>query len=129
MHSPVVGVVIKTTLLNWEGKIAYDGLLAPAHMATQATLRKALQAYEVAYNANSIITQLPLVEPSPLLGQPLSEQELAILSAAVRDDLQVIFAKPLVSSNVATGSWVFRRFGYSEKENPNHVAFIMSSGL
>ncbi|RYG66669.1 hypothetical protein EON64_09235 [archaeon] len=31
-----------------EGKIAYDGLLAPVHMASQAALKKALRAYETA---------------------------------------------------------------------------------
>eukprot|EP01031_Cornospumella_fuschlensis_P030444 gene30444-36792_t len=76
MHSPVVGVVIKTTLLNWEGKIVNDGQLVPVHMASQSMLQKALRAYEMAYNTNAIISQLPLVEPSPGLGEPLGEPEL-----------------------------------------------------
>lgn len=129
LHGPVVGVVIKTTLLNWEGKVVYDGLLAPAHMATQAALKKALKAYETAYNSHTIVSQLPLVEPSAPLGSPLSEQEVVILAAAVREDVRAICGRPIIPENAKNGIWIFRRMGYSEQENPNHVALIMTGGI
>lgn len=127
MHMRVVGVKLLMTLLPWDGKIVYDGMLVPDSMATPEQVRKALQAYLRAVDQRTLLTKLRMVPVVSKSARPqgLSSDEIDLLRRSLANDIAFIHAqKPLPQKGVM---WVYRRFGYTEAENPNHMAFIMSS--
>jgi hypothetical protein len=62
MHGPIVGVRVALTLLNWEDRIVYDGLIvADRAPVTAPVLRTYLQQYIHAMDTNRVHIQLSRV--------------------------------------------------------------------
>eukprot|EP01040_Poterioochromonas_malhamensis_P003007 gene3007-3194_t len=70
IHGPINGVKVKMILLNWQNKVAYDGMMSPREMVSKAALKKALQAYLKALNRGTLITSLPKKESVTAHVQP-----------------------------------------------------------
>jgi hypothetical protein len=125
-HGPLIGTGMVVTLLNWEGKIVYDGIFAPAFTPSQSTLHKAIQAYLYAVNTKTLITSLekkPIQLPN--FERFASKQEYQTVYNQVRPCLDQMQMMPFTT--VEAGShWILRRLGCTEEQNPKHnIAFGM----
>ncbi|RYH29092.1 hypothetical protein EON65_09690 [archaeon] len=67
MHTEVMGLALFTHLVNWKGKVTYDGLMSPLCKAPVSPKKKALKAYFRAYNTHRVTTKLELVPPPALV--------------------------------------------------------------
>jgi hypothetical protein len=131
-----IGIVISTTLLNWEGRIAYDGLAIGHKDPIPATRKKKIiEAYVKTMDQGTIITALDKVPPIKKI----------VSSAPTKEDLELLRVKlkPLVKNiaerkqrkvdlNVSLPTnpmdmWVFRRHGYTEKENPDRLLSVFTA--
>ncbi len=137
IHGTISGAKVKTILLNWQNKVVYDGLMAPMEMVTKAALQKAFRAYLKALNTGTLITTLPKNEATAVLVEPykLDQEEYESYRLKYQLELQSIGSKPSpkgfdINRPTSLKSFgehylVFRRFGYTEEENPNHVITVL----
>lgn len=132
-HSPLFSVVIFTTLLNWDGKIVYDGLLMPQYKPSPSTMKRAINAYINAVNNGTLFTKLEKKAPSRFNSKlKISDEEVNALEISLRADLQSIrskrpFVKKFEDSDYSNMKLiVFRRHGYTEQENPDHMISVMN---
>jgi hypothetical protein len=113
------------TFLPFHGYVAFDGLVAGAPPITSGNERKKLyRAYCKAVDEGTLITSLPLVPTPPRTAIPVEVPEL---NAAQTRMLQRLKALSKPSDPEKSLSWVFRRFGYTELENPDHLITIIGS--
>lgn len=134
LHGPVLGVIVTATLVNWRENILYDGILAPTAMASSSEIQQALQAYSDAVDSGSIITAFTK-KSSPGISMPSSGErqkiiaDTELLKVRYTGELQKIrscsLCHPQARSNPMFGHWVFRRWGYTEEENPNHMMVVL----
>ncbi|RYY83097.1 hypothetical protein EON63_11995 [archaeon] len=119
MHTPVVGTVLITHLINWDGKIHYDGHILPLFLAPKKVLRLAMLAYVKAFNTKTIITQLTLIPPAVLT--PPSAADLDEFAVLVADKVRLIMSKAVASEE----EWTMTRSGGREESNPEHLVYIV----
>jgi hypothetical protein len=145
-HGPLIGMKCMMTLLNWEGKIVYDGLLAPIEKVPTKHLKNAVNAYVKAVNTKQILTQL---EKKPIsfdlnptdaglkkveAGEVPEEEtrddiiEIESIRMSMRSELARIKATKSRTLQEMSQTIVFRRFGYTERENPEHMIGLMCGG-
>jgi hypothetical protein len=121
-HSRLIGSRILTTLINWEDKIVYDGLLHPEEQPEKSTVRKALQAYIQAVNKKTLMVTLVKKKVDTPKVEVFSSGEFDRVKTEYRHVLDEMKTFPTIPS-----MWVVRRYGYTEKENPNHLVTLLSS--
>lgn len=117
------------TLLNWQGVIVYDGLMMSAAMASKGKIKEALKAYTDAVDQSILIAQLvkktgslkeipvPVVDPDEVRRLKL---ELSPKLEAIRKE----------KCRKRTGPFdiiIFRRVGYTEEKNPDHMVTIFGN--
>ena len=133
-----IGLTITTTLLNWDGRIVYDGLAlgAPLNAKSFAPTKrsKIISAYIKAMDTNSLIKTLPLIEP-----ENFKLKQSTVSSKVEMDDLkyslrkELAFIKALKYSGNAdelskiNKQWIFRRHGYTEETNSEHLLTILGA--
>jgi hypothetical protein len=134
-------VLMAATLIPWYGRLLYDGVVMPAHgmripqQASPVLAEKLQAAVDTAVNGGRVISQLrdtqrvPSVDPAhprlvPNRDPPTEEEgrymeQLAALPAPVQASMENNF------DEVKPWSWTFRRMGYTEEENPNHMGMVI----
>lgn len=128
LHGVNAGTVVSLTLLNWQGKIVYDGLICASSEKPSIKLtKKAIKAYIQAVDKGKLITSisrtpLPLTEASKLKPAPSVKMLLKLKSSL--DKLKAMSEM----KGIGPTMWVFRRHGYTPRENPNNMISIISSG-
>jgi hypothetical protein len=131
LHSPNVAMVVCLTLLNWEGKICYDGLIAASHEKPSIKLiKKAIKAYINAVDKGKLITSIsktPVPSTDTSNTKPAAPPSVEMLEK-LKPALANIKAMSEVRGNGPPTMWVFRRHGYTPRENPNNIISIISSG-
>jgi hypothetical protein len=65
-HARLLGSRVTTTLVNWENKIVYDGLIKSETAPMAKVLQKALQAYIHAVDTKTLIVSLEKKQPTCL---------------------------------------------------------------
>jgi hypothetical protein len=118
-----------TTLLPFQHKLVYDGLFRGIFTdVNKDTLKKLHGAYEGAVDQRAVIHTLDgrMVPPSESPG-------ISANSPLQKVQLSSRHREALVNSRRApegdpSGMWVFRRFGYSEASNPNHLIVVLGGG-
>lgn len=129
LHSPIIGVKVSVTLLNWKNRILYDGLMQPIDTCSKKQLILALQSYLTHLENNTIIYSLPKKEIQgvhPLLIKPLSKdviQSLILKHSQELNYLKQQYFHPKDSSHI----WSFSRHGYSEEFNANHYLSVLDN--
>lgn len=119
-----------TTLLPFQHKLVYDGLFCGTFTdVSKDTLKKLHGAYENAVDRRAVIHTLD--------GRMIPPSQSTSISAS--NPLQKVELSPrhreaLVNSRRApegdsTGIWVFRRCGYSEASNPNHLVVVLGGSM
>jgi hypothetical protein len=121
---PSLGIA---NFLPFEGYVAFDGMIGGALQPVTATVRKELyRAYCAAMDGGTLITALPL---RPLPDPPSSSSTAATLAPSLtplqQQHLQRIRQLPKPSA-MQGDSWVLRRMGYSEQENPEHMVVVLN---
>jgi len=132
LHSPKAATVVCLTLLNWQGKICYDGLIAASHEKPSIKLiKKAIKAYIQAVDKGKLITSisktpLPSIDTSETKpAAPPSVKMLEKLKPALNNIKSMSEVKGMGGDPTM---WVFRRHGYTPRENPNNIISVISSG-
>ncbi len=133
-----LGRRVSTTLLSWDGRVVYDGLMMHLDVMSAEQRRRALRAYCQAVDRGTLITSLDMKLVTPQA--PSSSSSSAARKAApshtvpsehsdkVRRIVARLQAAAPMSGDTAAGTLVFRRHGYSESENPNHLVSVMQGG-
>ncbi len=144
-----LGRKILTTLLNWNDKIVYDGLMMHLSVMTSEERDRALKAYYRAVDTNTIIVTLEkkLVvaaesaasttstttaksgvkiitktpNPSPIIPSEHNEKVRRIIA-------HISQASKFVG-DMGKCSWIFRRSGYTELTNPQHLVSVLGTGM
>mmetsp|Transcript_20809 Transcript_20809/g.52467 ORF Transcript_20809/g.52467 Transcript_20809/m.52467 type:complete len:357 (+) Transcript_20809:78-1148(+) len=115
------------TMLPFMGRMVYDGTLsgAPGPPPSQAEKRQLGQHLEDALACGNVVAsiEVPLTLETADTGRPPE------LSEAGRAELAKVKALPMDSSQGNGAMWVVRRVGYSEDENPNHMAIFMAGPI
>jgi hypothetical protein len=113
------------TFLPFHGYVAFDGLVVGSPAVVSDSMRKKLyRAYTEAVDDGTLITSLPLIPPLPRAAAPV---EVPALSSSQAQMLQRLKALPKPADPLKGICWVFRRFGYTELENPYHMITIIGS--
>lgn len=144
---------MRVTMIPWYGRLIYDGVLtqsqdrSPSEMVATPNLSKILkESVNLAKNEHRVITRLSQleVEGGSLKGihdmiprqarsttntsnaeTPATSKEIQIVN-----QLKKLPVDPEPSDrNTMPSNWVFRRFGYQKKDNPNNIVVILSSGM
>lgn len=142
-HGPIIGMRVATTLLPWEGKIVYDGLMIAKSKANPIELKNLQRLYIDAVDRDKLIWKLPLIEDPSLLaasngagggnGSIVSQDEIQAVRTALDSKLKKMAS---ISKYKSSGKganddfgiiWVFRRHGYNEKDNPDHLITVLTS--
>ena len=126
-HSPLIGSCISTTLINWEDKIVYDGLLMPEDSPTKSVLKKALQAYIKAVDTKTMIVAFEKKESAIPKIEVYSSGEYDQIRTELRHKLDEIRAASVAPPKYSPMMWVARRHGYTEKDNPDHLVTILGA--
>jgi hypothetical protein len=137
-HGPVLGKKVFGTLLNYENKIVSDYAFHPMEIMTTGQVKKALTAYLAAASESKIISRLEKNESKAARLEPkiLSKEELAEYRNRFRLQLDFIASKPSPAGFDAKNGksitgfplLVYRRFGYTEEDNPEHMIFVLNGG-
>lgn len=133
-YSLLVGQKLRLTLLPYDNRIVYDGLMTVMEPMSHQQLKRSFKAYVNAFNTKTLIHRIELIEPKVESHQEikLSGTELLQVKSIAQDikSLPYISTKPITTNNPIGESWIFRRHGYSEQENPEHAVTVMqSSGM
>ena len=121
-------VRMETTLLPFLGRLVYDGLQA-GNVNAPAPPMAQLKAKVAEAQANGdVITCLTLPDTPPPINppRPASGQSSPLSSAAERALGRIASAR---TNPGQAPMWVCRRFGYTEDENPNHIAAFMAGRI
>eukprot|EP01040_Poterioochromonas_malhamensis_P014463 gene14463-16008_t len=133
IHGPINGVKVKMILLNWQNKVAYDGMMSPREMVSKAALKKALQAYLQALNRGTLITSLPKKESVTAHVQPckVDKEEYESYRLKYLLELQSIGSRPspkefdinspLELSSLRKHYLVYRSCGCKDEECVSHI--------
>jgi hypothetical protein len=138
VYSKVLGMDIMLTLLPWNGDIVYDGLVVCGSRVSNGDVKRAIRAYVKAVDSGTLITSfarnketVKLMKKPGTLKQKLLSQKSHYsgpnpdrLKVTLSVKLASLAALPLVPSETL---WVFRRHGYSERENPHHGVTVLSA--
>jgi len=145
----LIGQPVKATLLNFDGKITYDGNMIVGYLQVdnyKRNLKRLLSSYIEAVNNNKIIKILPKIlktnnttpaatpsSPSPSPNISISENSKKLLIQLKTVPESFVFTdKELRDTSIRSylmgqSNFVFRRHGYTEKENPNHLITVLST--
>jgi len=141
-HGSLIGLVVNTTLINFDGKITYDGCVIGKSDPKPTNVKRLLKLYITAVERGEIISSLPLVMNKAViipkaLKASFSESTNKILAELAKTpseiNMTVNLQDPKERSKLKTEGmekdsyFVFRRHGYSEKTNPNHLLTVMTS--
>lgn len=131
LHGPLIGVIIYATLLNWQGMIVYDGLMMPTAMASQQKVKDALKAYAHSVECGTLITSLVKKSGSlTVIPKPdIDTEEVRRLKLELFGELEAIKRKRYRPKQGEFDALIFRRFGYTEEENPNHLVTVLGPGV
>jgi hypothetical protein len=129
-HARLLGSRITTTLVNWENKIVYDGLITSHSAPKPRIIQRALQAYIHAVDTKTLIVSLDKKQPSVATKYRgfESQSEYERVLAELRPMLEEIEALPPAGAVENAPSWVALRNGYTEQENPDHVMLLTARG-
>lgn len=129
LHGPLLGVIMNATLLNWQGMIIYDGLMMSVAMASKGKIKEALKAYTNAVDQSTLITQLekktgslkeipvPVVDPD----------EVRRLKLELFPKLEAVRKEKYRKKTGPFDIIVFRRVGYTEETNADHMVTIFGN--
>eukprot|EP00951_Prasinocladus_malaysianus_P009996 scaffold73217_cov46-Prasinocladus_malaysianus.AAC.1 len=131
-------VKLEITVLPFCGRLVYDGLMM-GNITSKCPPKRELEAkVAAAREAGRVFTRLDLPEPQAAPVSPADRHRTAAgtgegpqptqLSADASRAIQQIAAARR-DTNETTFMWVCRRFGYSEAENPNHLAMFMAGPM
>ncbi len=124
-HAPLLGTRVTTTLLNWDGKIVYDGFMSPEHEPSAVIIKKAVQAYIQAVDTNTLIVALEKKAIAmPKFQGFSSKTEYDRVRNELRSRLEEIKAFP-TSMSMQGATWIAARSGCTERENPDHVMCLI----
>lgn len=119
----VIGLQVTTTLINFDGRITYDGSIMETRSSKIFNVRQLLKIYKEAADKGTIITALPKHLESPAVAVP--SPDVSSFSEDTKKILKEIMETPCDGSD---SFFVFRRHGYSEKLNPQHGITVMGPG-
>ena len=125
-----IGINVMLTLLPWEGKIIYDGLMAATNGSFSAQAKKDLfKVYARAVERGELIATLKQI-PDTTTGKSsqktknlTSEQLLQFKLQMKREIDEVKFSVPMPKP---FDMWVFRRHGYTLEENPERLVTVLA---
>ena len=134
-------ILANITLIPWRDVVAYDGIItsagSPLRGVSHTRKRRELIAqYIRRADQRAVIERLPPLpadadertwgshrgDPRSSCPSELSERD----AAEIARELAPIARLPAIPGD--NGAWVLRRFGYTEAENPNHLAMWISGG-
>ena len=134
-------ILANITLIPWRDVVAYDGIItsagSPLRGVSHTRKRRELIAqYIRRADQRAVIEHLPPLpadadertwgshrgDPRSSCPSELSERD----AAEIARELAPIARLPAIPGD--NGAWVLRRFGYTEAENPNHLAMWISGG-
>ena len=137
MFSAVIGAELVMTILPWNGDIVYDGLMAcKKSKVSPDILKQAIRMYVNAVDNGNLIVTLPRLSSSAPSSSSSSRNRLgskkAVYSGPSPESLKITLSIELDSiKSLPTDDrefmWVFRRHGYTERENPDHLVTVLSS--
>lgn len=129
LHGPIMGVIMNTTLLNWQGMIVYDGLMMSVAMASKGKIKEALKAYVDAVDQSTLITRIEkktgsLKEIPPPVVNP---DEVRRLKLDLFPKLEAIRKEKYRKKTSDLDMIICRRVGYTEEGNPDHLVTIFGN--
>jgi hypothetical protein len=130
------------TLLSWEGKITYDGIVLHPKRLPNEQLSRTLKAYINAVDEHRLITSLPKLPPGFVLHAEVNKQTFTTLQCPIlsheevrrvnsirsvmKSILDLIGNSPTTQRVSDIQSMViFRRVGYTEESNPSHLIEVV----
>jgi len=119
----VIGQKVTTTLINFDGRITYDGSIMETRSSKSLNLRQLLKIYKEAADKGAIISSLPKHLESPAVAVP--SPDVSNFPEDIKKMLKEIMITP---SDRIESFFVFRRHGYTEKLNPLHGITVMGLG-
>ena len=144
-------VKMRLTMIPWYGRLVYDGVVSPVdcvgelggpQIANTRRAQRLREAVRLAKEEGRVVARLAQLEvpggsrvgidgkdPSLTATQtsssssspPPQEREATPEEQRLVEAFSVI---PHVPPSTGSGSWTFRRFAYTEEENPNHIGMI-----
>ena len=119
----IIGQAVRTTLINFDGKITYDGLIVVSNL-TNVNIKSLLKIYIDAVDKGKIVKSLPKHLKNPLDAIP--KVKIENFPSQIIQMLKEIKDTPFDMQGSAI---IFRRNGYTEKDNPDHIITLMGHGL
>mmetsp|Transcript_16947 Transcript_16947/g.47309 ORF Transcript_16947/g.47309 Transcript_16947/m.47309 type:complete len:446 (-) Transcript_16947:307-1644(-) len=119
-------VNLETTLLPFLGRLIYDGLQTSNMCSSTPALAELEALVEEAQANGNVVDCLSLTDCPPPMPATESSRPLQLSQAAENALQQIADARTDVSQ---APMWVCRRFGYTESENPNHMAMFMAGPM
>ena len=129
VHGAFVKSKSSMTLLNWRGKVVYDGLMVSSmDTGKKSQWQKAVSAYINAVDSGSVIS---VINRTPIVTEPAAKPSVVVPKETVlrlQPAVEKLKKVPMLPGGDACPSiWIFRRHGYSERENPSFAISIFSS--
>jgi hypothetical protein len=142
-HGSLIGLIVNTTLINFDGKITYDGCVLGKSNSKATNFKRLIKLYIAAADRGEIISSLPKVIKNTTViakavKESFSEVTKKILKQLVNIPSElnmgiVSMLEPKERSELKTlameedSYFVFRRHGYTEETNPEHLVTVMTS--
>jgi hypothetical protein len=154
VHRQYNGRIVKMrlTMIPWFGRLVYDGVVSPvdsfgdlagpekAGARLEQKLREAVKSAKKDGRVVARLAQLEVTggsrvgidgkEPTSgtdtlsLSTPPQEQPEASAEEQRLVKDLKAI---PHIPPSMRSGTWTFRRFAYTEEENPEHIGIILQA--